>query len=168
MIVAIDVSYNDADSTALAAAVIFHKWNDESCTHIQNIINGVRPYESGFFYKRELPCIIEILRAFNLGPEDCIIVDGYVDLEPGHQGLGRYVYDYYDKIIPVIGVAKTKYQNSQALEVCRGESKTPLYITAAGIDLKTAANHIKQMHGPYRIPTLLKKVDQLSRVQIAL
>ena len=32
-------------------------------------------------------------------------------------------------------------------------------VTAAGMDLAEAAGHIQAMHGPCRIPTLLKRVD---------
>ena len=45
----------------------------------------------------------------------------------------------------------------------RGKSQTPLFITAAGIDVHTAASFIQSMHGKFRIPTLLKQVDQLCR-----
>ena len=37
--------------------------------------------------------------------------------------------------------------------------------TAAGLDSNTAAGHIRDMHGPHRIPTLLKRVDQLSHIK---
>ncbi|PKN30756.1 MAG: endonuclease V, partial [Deltaproteobacteria bacterium HGW-Deltaproteobacteria-21] len=48
-------------------------------------------------------------------------------------------------------------------EVFRGRSKSPLYVTAAGMDPSEAAGHIRSMHGGHRIPTLLKQVDRLSR-----
>jgi deoxyribonuclease V len=38
-----------------------------------------------------------------------------------------------------------------------------LFITAAGVSLERAADYIKAMHGPFRLPTLLKRVDQLCR-----
>ena len=45
----------------------------------------------------------------------------------------------------------------------RGESKNPLFITAEGIEVNEEAELIQNMHGVFRIPTLLKAVDQLSR-----
>ncbi len=45
----------------------------------------------------------------------------------------------------------------------RRESKKPLFITAAGIDLDYAAAGVEQMAGAYRIPDLLKRVDMLSK-----
>ena len=35
----------------------------------------------------------------------------------------------------------------------------------AGMELAAAAGKVERMHGPYRIPTLLKRVDQLCREQ---
>jgi len=48
-------------------------------------------------------------------------------------------------------------------KIFRGKSTNPLYITSEGIELEIAADLILNMHGIYRIPTLLKKVDQLCR-----
>ena len=45
----------------------------------------------------------------------------------------------------------------------RGNSKSPLFVTARGVSASDAALHVKQMHGPHRIPTLLARVDGLAR-----
>jgi deoxyribonuclease V len=37
------------------------------------------------------------------------------------------------------------------------------FITAAGCDAELAAENIRAMHGPFRLPTLLKRVDRLCR-----
>lgn len=98
--------------------------------------------------------------------DDVIIVDGYVTLnDDGKQGLGGYLYDALGGRIPVIGVAKTLFNqpNSGRTALVRGDSKKPLYITAKGMDLQQAYHNIRRMHGGYRIPTLLKRMDQLSR-----
>ena len=55
------------------------------------------------------------------------------------------------------------FGSTNAVEVFRGRSRSPLYVTAAGMDSSEAAGHIRSMHGKYRIPTLLKRVDRLSR-----
>ena len=39
----------------------------------------------------------------------------------------------------------------------------PLYVSAVGVDLVNAADNIRRMHGPHRLPTLLKQVDGLCR-----
>jgi deoxyribonuclease V len=164
-ILAIDVGYDDTNSTALAAMIVFNNWEDDDAKFIQQRIENILPYESGDFYKRELPCIINVVTQVN-GIPDFIIIDGYVDLASDHPGLGRHVFNYFDGKIPVIGVAKTKFRDAQSVEILRGESKNPLFVTSAGIDQEKAAAYIKSMHGSFRIPTLLKRVDQLSRSKV--
>jgi len=79
-------------------------------------------------------------------------------------GLGAHLYEALGKTVPVVGVAKTQFLSaSVAVTVTRGNSRRPLYVSAACMDLETAARNIQSMHGPFRVPTLLKKVDQLCR-----
>ncbi|MDB5323965.1 MAG: nfi [Phycisphaerales bacterium] len=163
-IAAIDVDYRP-NATAQAAAVTFDDWQsptptDQLTVHVANIA----PYIPGQFYLRELPCILAALSALSL-PPTLIIIDGYVWLTtPTDPGLGAHLYNALNQTTPVIGVAKTQYHNAlTAIPIARGQSKTPLYITAAGLDPHTAATHIQQMHGPHRLPTLLKLADTLSR-----
>ena len=80
--------------------------------------------------------------------------------------VGARLYHALDGKVPVIGVAKTWFKGGKALEVFRGKSKRPLFVTAAGITDEEAAAHVREMHGPDRIPTLLRRVDQLSRTPV--
>jgi deoxyribonuclease V len=92
-------------------------------------------------------------------------VDGYVGLD-GKPGLGRHLFDHLSQQVPVIGVAKTRCRGAPAIEVCRGSSQSPLYVSAVGTDVDGAAARVRRMHGPYRIPTLLKRVDRIARAGI--
>ena len=94
-----------------------------------------------------------------------IIIDGYVWLgDEFHPGLGAYLYEALGRVTVVIGVAKAHFQEGPAVRaVKRGASSRPLYVTAAGIDLNEAAQSVVELHGEFRIPTLLKRVDRLSR-----
>ncbi|WP_299948707.1 hypothetical protein [uncultured Microbulbifer sp.] len=101
---------------------------------------------------------------YDLTP-DIIVIDGYVvlgqELKPG---LGMRLYEALDKKIPIIGVAKTAFKDSNSeSEVFRGESKKPLYVTAVGIGDQIAKSYISSMHGKHRMPTLLKLVDRECR-----
>jgi deoxyribonuclease V len=126
-------------------------------------VSDVEPYQSGQFYRRELPCILAVLKSLSELPQ-AIIIDGYVWLGEQQPGLGAYLYEALERRAAVIGVAKTRFLQAEPVElVLRGRSRSPLYVTAAGMDVAEAARHIRAMHGPYRIPTLLKRVDQLSR-----
>jgi deoxyribonuclease V len=161
LIIAIDVHY--VNDNAFAAGILFSDWeSDEIEDTALKSIGEILPYESGYFYKRELPCILALLS--NLETEiDTIIIDGFVTLgDLDKPGLGRYLYDHLDRRIPVVGVAKRSFYDTPArCQVLRGESKMPLYVTAAGISLEMAKNNITRMHGNFRMPTLLKKVDLL-------
>ena len=162
MIACVDVDYRDAE--AVSACVCFETWSDATPASESVIqIDDVQPYESGQFFRRELPCILAVLNSLPHLPE-VIIIDGYVWLGGQRPGLGGHLHDALGQRVAVIGVAKTQFTGAEPVElVLRGRSRTPLYVSAVGMDLATAASHIQAMHGPHRIPTLLKRVDQLSR-----
>ncbi len=94
-----------------------------------------------------------------------VVVDGYVWLDGvSVAGLGAHLYQALAGKVAVIGVAKRRFAGAgAAVEVVRGRSIRPLFITAAGMSAQTAAEHVRSMHGPNRIPTLLKRVDSLCR-----
>ena len=162
-----DVDYRE--DFAIAAGILFDDWgSDETLEEITVKIDEVQPYESGQFYKRELPCLLQLIKPLDSLP-DLFIVDSFVYLDDDMKpGLGAYLYRKFNEKIPVIGVAKTNFKECNSkVEVLRGESQSPLFITCAGIPLTEAANHIKNMHGEFRNPTLLKKVDQLCRQKVS-
>lgn len=163
MILAVDVQYED--NSALAAGVIFPMWSStEPNRYITKSISGIEPYEPGAFYKRELPCILSLLEDVNEHLE-IIVVDGFVTLgKEETKGLGMYLFEALNEKTTVIGVAKKAFKDTpKACEVYRGESLNPLYVTSVGLSLEKAISGVASMHGKHRIPTLLKKADQLCR-----
>jgi deoxyribonuclease V len=122
----------------------------------------VAPYQPGQFYRRELPCLLSVL-ATVAEPLEAIVVDGYVWLSDDRPGLGAHLYEALGHREAVIGVAKTRFAGAEAEPVIRGGSRRPLYVSAAGLERAAAARHIERMHGTYRLPTLLRRVDQLCR-----
>lgn len=161
MIACLDVHYHGTRATA--AGIVFSHWTDASAIEERVVsMADVQPYRSGRFFLRELPCLLAVLEV--LPPVKSVIVDGYVWLEDEKPGLGEHLHQALESRPAVIGVAKTRYVGAvRVREVTRGKSTRPLFITAAGIDVGEAAEHIRSMHGPNRIPTLLQKVDSLSR-----
>ena len=98
----------------------------------------------------------------NPEPPDVVIVDGYVWLGKGAKGLGAHLHNAIGEI--VVGVAKTRSAGAtDAIEVRRGASQSPLFVSADGMPIEEAAARIAEMHGPYRVPALLKYVDALAR-----
>lgn len=164
MLICLDVDYRGNE--AVVGSVLFQKWQDAEPFREQvERLSEIAPYEPGQFYKREMPCLLKALDRVE-EPLEAIVIDGYVWLNE-HQspGLGGHLYQALQGAIPVIGIAKTSFAPARAVaeEVCRGESRKPLFVTAVGIDPKTAAIRAREMHGEHRIPTLLKRVDQLCR-----
>jgi deoxyribonuclease V len=164
MMACVDVDYRDEG--AVAACVLFRDWTDEQSAgeHVCRI-RRVEEYVPGQFYRRELPCLLAVLGAVT-ERLDLVVVDGYVWLgDETHPGLGAHLYEALGRKVPVVGVAKTRYAGAHlAVAVRRGENASkPLFVTAVGLDVQAAVRFVQSMHGPYRIPGLLRQVDQLCR-----
>lgn len=164
MVLAIDVHYKDINSKAVG---ILSNWNDQEPIEvfIKTLPNTV-DYIPGQFYKRELPFIMEILKEINYQTLEAILIDGYVYIDNDKNfGLGGYLWESMDKKVPVIGVAKKKFlgNSDTVVEILRGKSKKPLFVSSIGIDTKQAAQKIKNMKGEYRMPTILKLVDTITK-----
>ena len=135
MIAAVDVHYDEAARRGRAAAVVFDAWEDgEAAGEYVAEVENVADYVPGEFYRRELPCLMAVM--------------GKVEPKPD---------------VVVVGVAKTFFVGAPAREVLRGGSKMPLYVSAAGMEVEDAADSVARMHGGYRIPTMLKRVDRVAR-----
>lgn len=152
------------------------------------------PYIPGEFYKRELPCILGLLDNIpDILGYDAIILDGLAHLPtvPGGivDGLGIRLEEELNKRYPnfrnsdpfgtgriygpaVIGVAKTPFKgcddDAGIAKVFRGSAKKPLYVCTTWFNMSSsdAGDHIKSMHGEFRIPTLLKILDKETKIDI--
>ena len=170
MTLAFDSYYSEDKAKTVCLA--FKDWSDSKPTNIyEEITSGIAEYEPGAFYKRELPCILSLLD--KIKPEikeiKTIIIDGFVILnDQNKQGLGAHLFEKLDSKIPVIGVAKSGFHGNKknVKELLRGESKKPLFISAIGIELETAFEHIKSMDGSFRIPTLLQTLDTKTKEKV--
>lgn len=164
-ILATDVQYSD-DSTARAAGVLFSRWDSAEADRevVAEVVN-VADYEPGQFYLRELPCLLRLIQVVQCRV-DVMIVDGYVWLDHSRPGLGAKLFQAIDEKVPVIGVAKSRFRDAPAIEIRRGTSQSPLFITAVGMLTTDAAGLVQKMDGDHRIPTLLRRVDQLCRALV--
>ncbi|WP_246236341.1 endonuclease V [Flavobacterium ajazii] len=165
VILAFDTYY--FDGKAKTVCIEFNQWNQSENYKIHTeTIENVEEYIPGEFYRRELPCILSLLNQIGLQKIDAIIVDGFVYLDDNKKhGLGGYLYEKLGKNIPIIGVAKTNFAaiNKDKKALLRGDSQKPLFITSIGIDLEDAFEKIESMAGEFRIPTLLKELDRLTK-----
>lgn len=161
----LDVHYEDEG--ARAACVLADSWADEAPAAMYvDWIETVAPYEAGSFFRRELPCLVAVLRLLPARPA-VVVVDGHVWLAAGRPGLGAHLYQALERTTPVVGVAKRPFgdapQPVAVVPVLRGASRRPLYVTAVGMAADEAACRVRAMAGKYRIPALLRRVDQLAR-----
>lgn len=165
MIYAFDTYYYE--DFAKTVCIAFEDWTSEKEKEIfTEKTEIISDYKSGAFYKRELPCILSLLSKIELKDNDIIIVDGFVTLNnEGKIGLGGYLFEALNQKFPIVGIAKNEFSSpdEKRRTVFRGESKTPLFLTAMGIDVDEIKIKVERMHGSYRIPTLLKRLDQLTR-----
>lgn len=165
MILAFDTYY--FDGKAKTACIQFNKWPDkENFTSYTETRENIAEYIPGEFYKRELPCILSLLNKIDPVNIEAIIVDGYVFLDDeGKLGLGGHLYSALQSKTPVIGVTKSNFKTIEKLKrpLLRGDSGNHLFITAIGIDIELAKENVKQMDGQFRIPTLLKVLDRMTK-----
>ena len=103
----VDVQYSE--NSALTGGILFNTWNSSVISQkLLSQENSIQEYEPGKFYKRELPCIINLLKKHNLNPE-IIIIDGYVFLDGAKDaGLGKYLYNALNNNIPIINTFAKK------------------------------------------------------------
>jgi deoxyribonuclease V len=165
MHLALDVYY--APTWARAACVGFASPADSaaSFTFVEQLAGSARDYEPGMFKTRELPYLERLVAASRARTPSLatILIDAYVTLDEGRPGLGAHLFAALDATIPIIGIAKTRYRSAPAIELLRGTSHSPLFITSAGIAPDDAAAFVRSMHGDFRIPTMLRLADRASR-----
>lgn len=165
MILAFDTYY--FDGKAKTVCLEFTEWSQSENFKVHTeIIDNVAEYIPGEFYKRELPCILSLLNKIDLKKVEVIIVDGFVYLDDEKKyGLGGHLYEKLNQKIPIIGVAKTNFASIEKdkRSLLRGDSQKPLYVTAIGIELEDAFQKVESMAGEFRMPTLLKEMDRLTK-----
>lgn len=163
MLACVDVHYGQ--DQAVAVCVSFEAWDSESWIHETRyqLPGEPEPYEPGEFYRRELPCVLGVMGTLREVPK-IILVDSYVWLGEGKRGMGAHLHDAMGESIAVVGVAKNRFRTAEsAVEVLRGNSRRPLFVSAVGIDAEEAAEGVRRMAGKHRIPLMVKRADQLAR-----
>lgn len=165
MIGFVDVGYDEIAGRARAGLVIARGWAEAvPVREVVVVVERLAPYQPGEFYRRELPPLLAVLGSLPELPE-VVVVDGFVWLDgEGKAGLGAHLHRALQGKVAVVGVAKTWFQGAGAIrEVHRGNSKRPLFVSAVGFDLDQAANQVRTMAGSHRVPSLIRRADQLSR-----
>jgi deoxyribonuclease V len=167
LIACLDAAYTETAATA--ACALLPAWDCAKPADVLTWRQGAAAaYEPGAFYKRELPLLLAVLEQAKHQPA-AVVVDGYVWLDGEKRpGLGALLYEALARSVPVVGVAKTSFGDaaSWCIPVARGNSRRPLFVSAAGIGAEEAAQRVLAMHGRHRIPTLLRLVDRAARAAL--
>lgn len=88
---AVDAYY--AGGKAKVVGVLFENFSDEKPLKIiSKVVDGVAPYESGNFYKRELPCIVSLLQDLDMRDISLIVIDGFVYLDGDEDTVWADIY----------------------------------------------------------------------------
>lgn len=161
---AMDVYYDELQNSATVAGIRFAGVQNVEILSTHRVeVQGVAAYQSGQFYKREMPCLLELIKTIDK-PVDVLVIDGFVYLDCGKPGLGKHLYDNLTDKKPIIGIAKNPYQKiADCHQVFRGQSKKPLYITTINHSLEDAKQWLQDLQGKHRLPDVLTQVDRLSR-----
>lgn len=160
--VACDVQY--VGDTGFAAGICFNSLTDEFPGRVaQAVVCPVADYMPGEFYRRELPCLLELLRTLEQLPE-VVFVDGYVWLAGGRPALGARLYESLNKAAAVIGVAKSSLRMAGESQRTSRTGHRPIYVSAVGLELADAVEVVTVMHGDGRLPTMIQLADQEARV----
>ena len=164
MIGFLDVGYPSTGG-ALSALGIAEDWSSLTFHKtLTKTFSDVASYESGKFYLRELPCLLGVIQP-SITDIKVLVVDGNVWLDDGKDGLGAHLWRHYHEKIPVVGIAKSSFHRGVAKPVFRETSKNPLWVSSAGLSIEEAVKFVGSMAGKYRIPTLCKEIDRISKTK---
>ncbi len=93
MILAFDTYYFENQAKTVCLAFETLNSNKPNATYAETL-EGIADYVPGQFYKRELPCILSLLKQINTADVEAIVVDGYVYLDDEQTlGLGGHLYN---------------------------------------------------------------------------
>ncbi len=160
MLACADVDYRETE--VVASCVWCCDWADATPSAERTVVSSAPPaaYLPGRFFERELPYLLAVLDPL----PDVIVVDAHVWLAGDDPGLGAHLFEALQRERPVVGVGKRPFRGqTRAIPIVRGASQRPLFVTAAGMDPREAADNVLRMHGVHRIPTLIKRADRLGR-----
>ncbi|WP_018655195.1 deoxyribonuclease V [Actinomadura flavalba] len=180
-IAGLDVSYEPGSERLAAAVVVLDAETLEVVA--ESVVEGraAFPYIPGLLGFREVPALLDALRALPLTP-DVLVCDGYGLAHPRRFGLACHVGVLTG--LPTFGVAKTGFigaheppgpeRGARAPLVHEGDEVGAALRTRTGvrpvfvsighrIDLDTACALTLRLTPEYRLPETTRRADRLSR-----
>lgn len=180
-IAGLDVAYDEGSERLAAAVVVLRAKTLEVVAASSAVGTAAFPYVPGLFAFRELPTLVEALRALTVVP-DLLVCDGHGVAHPRRFGLACHLGVLTG--LPSVGVGKTRlvgaYEEPPAergassplveggevvgrvLRTQRGVK--PVFVSVGHrIDLDTACRHVLAAAPRYRLPETTRRADRLSR-----
>jgi deoxyribonuclease V len=180
----LDVSYTDDDRLAAAVVVL-----DATTLDVidESVATGKAafPYVPGLFAFRELPTLLDALRALKTTP-DLLVCDGFGVAHPRRFGLACHLGVLTD--LPTIGVGKTPFIGTYTPpgphrgdaspllddtdvigQVLRTQDNVkPVFVSVGHrTNLDTACQNVLNLAPKYRLPETTRRADRLSRDALA-
>ncbi|MFD6071974.1 MULTISPECIES: deoxyribonuclease V [Amycolatopsis] len=177
----LDVAY-DEDSGLIAAAAVTLETGGFRVVEKRTVVSRISfPYEPGLFAFRELPPLLDALRALDHVP-DLLICDGHGLAHPRRFGLACHVGVVTG--LPSVGVGKTRFVGEHAEpglergsrapllddgEVVGAVLRTqdgvkPLYVSVGHkISLDNACRQVLRLCPAFRQPETTRQADRLAR-----
>ncbi|KFU82726.1 Endonuclease V [Amycolatopsis lurida] len=177
----LDVAY-DEDSGLIAAAAVTLETGGFRVVEKRTVVSRISfPYEPGLFAFRELPPLLDALRALDHVP-DLLICDGHGLAHPRRFGLACHVGVVTG--LPSVGVGKTRFvgehdepglgRGSRAPLLDDGEivgavlrtqdGVKPLYVSVGHkISLDNACRQVLRLCPAFRQPETTRQADRLAR-----
>ncbi|WP_340687046.1 deoxyribonuclease V [Amycolatopsis coloradensis] len=177
----LDVAY-DEDSGLIAAAAVTLEIDGFRVVEKRTVVSRISfPYEPGLFAFRELPPLLDALRALDHVP-DLLICDGHGLAHPRRFGLACHVGVVTG--LPSVGVGKTRFVGEHDEPGSERGSRTPLlddgdvvgavlrtqdgvkplYVSVGHkISLDNACRQVLRLCPAFRQPETTRQADRLAR-----
>jgi deoxyribonuclease V len=180
----LDVAYAEDDDRLAAAVAVL---DVPALAEVERSVVTGRvefPYVPGLFAFRELPALVDALRALRSTP-DLLVCDGHGLAHPRRFGLACHLGVLTG--LPTVGVAKTPLVGRWDEPDARRGAWTPLVdggeivgrvlrtrtgvkpvflSVGSGIDLDTATRHVLALTPAYRLPETTRAADALARTAL--
>ncbi|WP_433326504.1 deoxyribonuclease V [Spirillospora sp. CA-294931] len=180
----LDVSYAEGSDRLAAAVVVLDAATLDVVEESVVLGTAAFPYVPGLFAFRELPALVEALRALTTTP-DLLVCDGYGLAHPRRFGLACHLGVLTG--LPTLGVAKTGFvgtydppghERGAASDLVHDgevvgrvlrtqDGVKPVFVSVGHrVDLDTACRHTLALAPGYRLPETTRRADHLSRLAL--
>jgi len=161
------LDFSESSNNANMTVVGFEDWKSDKIAFSVNKTITISDLKDNVEkFSNELILLNHLSDFINPHNIELIIISDYVwlDNEKKIKGKGAFFYEFFNKNIPIIGVAQTCIENVSSITkiVFRGPTPDPIYITSAGIDEGFSAYMIRIMYGDERIPNIIQYTNKFA------